>query len=390
LPSQYEVRSQSVLTLPFDNKLMAAKPTAVDLFCGAGGLSEGLRQAGFRILGAVEIDELSCETYAVNHTGVKLWRTDISRLSGRAIMKALGLTPGQLDLLAACPPCQGFSAMRTKNGARWNKDPRNDLISEVLRIIRALRPKSVMLENVPRLAANRRYSAFRKGLEALGYHVTWDILNVADFGVPQSRKRLVLLASKFVTPTFAPKARNGRTVRDAIGNLRSPTRSRDPLHNYTIRRSQKVVELIREIPGNGGSRSALSAKRQLECHKKLDGFRDVYGRMSWDRPAPTITGGCINPSKGRFLHPRANRAITLREAALLQSFPKSYRFRLKNGRYSVALLIGNALPPEFIRRHATALKHSLPKARGNSRGATAGSRETLRADGKGNELGQIR
>ena len=110
------------------------------------------------------------------------------------------------------------------------------------------------------------------------------------------------------------------------------------------------------IPANGGSRAALGVRNQLACHKRSNGFKDVYGRMAWDKPAPTITCGCINPSKGRFLHPEADRAITLREAALLQTFPKSYRFPLDEGRYPVAELIGNALPPEFIRRQAQALR----------------------------------
>lgn len=337
---------------------MRKKPRAVDLFCGAGGLSEGLRQAGYKVIGAVEIDSLACSTYRLNHKRVKLWERDITRLSGAAMMKALKLRPGALDLLAACPPCQGFSTMRTKNGARWNRDSRNDLIFEVLRIIRSMRPKTVMLENVPGLAENRRYVAFRKGLESLGYRVKWDVLNTVDFAVPQRRRRLVLLASKLGDPEFAPKARSYRSVRDTIGKLTIPEQSRDPLHNYLVRRSKKIENLIRKIPRNGGSRMALGLKAQLPCHKRLDGFKDVYGRMTWDKPAPTITGGCINPSKGRFLHPRANRAITLREAALLQTFPKTYRFPLDQGRYPVALLIGNALPPEFIRRHAKALRET--------------------------------
>ena len=338
---------------------MRRKPRAIDLFCGAGGLSEGLRQAGYNVIGAVEIDRLACSTYRLNHKRVKLWEMDITRLSGIAMMKALKLRPGELDLLAACPPCQGFSTMRTKNGARWNRDSRNDLIFEVLRIIRSIRPKTIMLENVPGLAENRRYVAFRKGLESLGYRVKWDILNTVDFAVPQRRRRLVLLASSLGDPEFAPKARSYRSVRQSIGNLTVPERSRDPLHNYPVHRSKKIENLIRKIPRNGGSRMALGLKAQLPCHQRLDGFKDVYGRMAWDKPAPTITGGCINPSKGRFLHPRANRAITLREAALLQTFPKTYRFPLDQGRYPVALLIGNALPPEFIRRHARALREMV-------------------------------
>lgn len=342
---------------------MRKKPIAVDLFCGAGGLTEGLRQAGYNVIGAVELDALACSTYKLNHKRVRLWKMDIRSLSGTVMMKALNLRSGELDLLAACPPCQGFSAMRTMNGTRWNRDPRNELIFEVLRIIRSMMPKSVMLENVPGLAESKRYVVFRKGLESLGYCIKWDILNTADFAVPQRRRRLVLLASRLGEPEFAPKVVNYLTVRQFIEKLTPPERSRDPLHNYSIRRSKKIEKIIRKIPRNGGSRKALGCKDQLPCHKRSNGFKDVYGRMAWDEPAPTITGGCINPSKGRFLHPFAHRAITLREAALLQTFPKAYRFPLDQGRYAVALMIGNALPPEFIRRIAVAMREqALPIA----------------------------
>lgn len=333
------------------------QPIAIDLFCGAGGLTEGLRQAGYKVIGGVELDPLACNAYRLNHKQVKVWEDDIRGLTGTTLMKALHLKSGELDLLAACPPCQGFSTMRTKNGTRFNRDPRNRLILDVLRIARSIRPKSIMIENVPGFIKSRSYIIFCEGLRRLGYHVTWDILNAVDYGVPQRRRRLVLLASKNNTPEFAPKAAKHRTVREFIGHLVPPERSSDPLHNYKIRRSKKVKKIIEMIPLNGGNRTALRRKDQLPCHKRSDGFKDVYGRMAWDKPAPTITGGCINPSKGRFLHPNAHRAITLREAALLQTFPKTYRFPLERGRYPAALLIGNALPPEFIRRIATALKN---------------------------------
>jgi DNA (cytosine-5)-methyltransferase 1 len=249
--------------------------------------------------------------------------------------------------------------MRTRNGIRRNQDERNDLIFEVLRVVRMTKPTSIMFENVPGLVKDARYKSFLVKLEALGYRVKWGILNAANFGVPQRRRRLVLLASRNGSPTFASRARCSATVRGAIEKLASPKRSRDPLHNYSTARSPKIRRLIQRIPRDGGSRAALGKRSQLACHKRSDGFKDVYGRMAWDKPAPTITCGCINPSKGRFLHPRANRAITLREAALLQTFPASYRFPLDDGRYSVAELIGNALPPEFIRRHAIALRKNL-------------------------------
>ena len=239
---------------------MTSKPKAIDLCCGAGGLSEGLRQAGFRVLGAVDLDPSACATYKLNHKGVKVWETDIRRLSGARIMRVLNLRPGELNLLAACPPCQGFSTMRTRNGTKRNRDRRNDLIFEVLRVVRSVRPVAVMLENVPGLARNRRYQGFRKGLESLGYRVKWRVLNTVDFQVPQRRRRLVLLASRAEEPEFAPIASSRPTVRDTIGSLAPPRRSRDPLHNYSPRRSKRIRERIRKIPRDGGSRAALGLK----------------------------------------------------------------------------------------------------------------------------------
>jgi DNA (cytosine-5)-methyltransferase 1 len=213
-----------------------------------------------------------------------------------------------------------------------------------------------MLENVPGLFKNSRYTRFVEGLKSLGYEVRGTILNAADFNVPQRRRRLVLLASTAGIPRFAEPATTNPTVRHAIGMIGPPRNSRDPLHNYSVRRSAEINRRIQRIPRDGGSRSALGAQNQLLCHRRLNGFKDVYGRMAWDEPSPTITCGCINPSKGRFLHPNENRAVTLREAALLQTFPATYKFPLDKGRYPVAELIGNALPPEFIRRHALALR----------------------------------
>lgn len=338
----------------------SSAPTALDLFSGCGGLTLGLKKAGFRLLGAVDIDPLSVETYKANHRDVKkTWAVDIRKLPVSKVMRTLRLKPGQLDLLAGCPPCQGFSSLRSLNGSNRIRDDRNELLFEFLRFVRVLKPKSVMLENVPRLAKNERMRRFRGELRALRYKIKWRVLNVADYGVPQRRRRLILIASRSFEPEFASPSETRQTVRDMVARLTSPRKSRDPLHRVAERRTKRVIGLIRMIPKDGGSRRDLGLRRQLDCHLKCDGFKDVYGRMAWDDVAPTITGGCINPSKGRFLHPSRNRAITLREAALLQGFPKGYRISLRQGRYRAAMLIGNALPPEFVKRHAAQLLKSL-------------------------------
>ncbi|MDP1946871.1 MAG: DNA cytosine methyltransferase [Nitrospirota bacterium] len=335
------------------------KPLAIDLFSGCGGLTLGLKQAGFRVVGAVEIDPLAVRTYKVNHKQVVVWEQDISELSVSKVMEKLKLSKGQLDLLAGCPPCQGFSALRTRNGANQNRDYRNSLIHEMLRFIRVLRPKAVMMENVPGLKSKKQFRDFYRGLKRLGYKVGWNVKDAARYGVPQRRKRLILLAGVDAKISFADESKKRRTVRHAIGGLAKAGSSGDAIHDIKEKRTAKVLDLIKDIPRDGGSRLDLPNDRQLTCHKNCDGFKDIYGRMAWKEVAPTITSGCLNPSKGRFIHPKENRAITMREAALLQSFPRDYWFPSDAGKQAGALMIGNALPPEFIRRHAVEIRKHL-------------------------------
>lgn len=340
-----------------------ARPLAIDLFSGCGGLTLGLKQAGFSVIGAVEIDSLAAETYRKNHPEVKLWEKDIRELTGKAVLHQLKIRKGQLDLLAGCPPCQGFSSMRTHNGSKRVRDVRNDLVFEYLRLVRELMPKVVMMENVPALAKNYRMKHFKEELSLLGYNTnnTPVVLNTAKYGVPQRRRRMILLCSRIghiEMPTG--KFENVATVQNAIGALPRPGRTGDPLHDFREKRTPRILAMIKRIPKNGGSRTDLPAEFRLPCHiRNPNGFKDVYGRMAWGDVAPTITGGCISPSKGRFLHPTQNRSITLREAALLQTFPINYSFSLARGRQGVALMIGNALPPTFIKKHALAVRRSL-------------------------------
>ncbi len=336
----------------------AGKPKAIDLFCGCGGLTLGLKQAGFEVIGAIDVEPLAVETYKVNHPEVYVWEKDICSLSVRSIKRKFGLKKGELDLLAGCPPCQGFSTMQTLNGGWQVKDDRNKLVFEFLRIAKGLMPKAIMMENVPGLKKYWRFKDFCTELRKLGYEINYDILDAADYGVPQRRKRLILLAGKNGKIEFARPVKK-RTVKSAIGKMPPAGTSGDKLHDLPERRTEKVKKLIRMIPKDGGSRTDLPKRYQLECHKKCDGFKDVYGRMAWGKVAPTITSGCTNPSKGRFLHPEENRAITLREAALLQTFPKDYYFTHKKGKGKNALMIGNALPVKFIKKHALSVSHFL-------------------------------
>lgn len=315
--------------------------------------------ARFRVIGAVDSDRRSTATYAANHPEVCVFESDIQGLSVGSFKAKVGLRKGELDLLAGCPPCQGFSALRTLNGAVGVEDPRNDLLFEFGRFVEGLRPKAVMMENVPGLQKDSRFKAFYALMERIGYQGDHRVLNAADYGVPQRRWRLIYLAGLGKAIPFAPASPNRRTVWDAIGSLPRAGRSGDPIHDIPERRSEKVLELIKCIPKNGGSRSDLGDDMQLECHRRCNGFHDIYGRMAWDDVAPTITTGCFNPSKGRFLHPVQNRAVTMREAALLQGFPRHYKFPTVEHKSAIALMVGNALPPPFIAAHARKIRAAL-------------------------------
>jgi len=328
--------------------------TAIDLFGGAGGLTAGLRAAGFDVLAAVDNSPLAIQAYQMNHAAVKTWRRDIRRLDPLTVAGEIGLQPGELTLLAGCPPCQGFSTLRTRRRSSSVADPRNGLVAQFARWAEQLRPRALMMENVPGLADDVRLTRMTRRLERLGYRLATAILDASDYGVPQRRRRLVMLGLLEVDVAFEATSVPPATVRDAIGGLPAPEHSDDPLHSHGERRSPDIRRRIRLIPPESGLRQ-LDRSLQLKCHQRTSGFYDVYGRMRWDEPAPTITGGCINPSKGRFLHPEQHRAITLREAALLQSFPKDYCLPLDRGKYRAAELIGNALPPRFIEHHARTL-----------------------------------
>ena len=344
-----------------------ANLTAIDLFCGAGGLSVGLKQAGFDVIAGIEIDKAAAETYKLNHDH-QIYQADIKTLDPFQIMFELKLKPGELDLLAGCPPCQGFSSHRTRNKASSVEDNRNDLVFEYLRFVKAFLPKTIMMENVPGLAKDQRMEKLKRELSKIGYLIDEKTVNIKDtcsFGVPQRRKRMILQASKFGFIPEPQESKKIKTVYDAIGNLPRPGNSGDVLHDLPHKLTDKVKKMISLVPKDGGSRSDLPIEYWLPCHvKNPSSYTDVYGRMAWGNVAPTITGGCISPSKGRYIHPSQDRAITLREAALLQTFPKSYKFSLKKGKESVALMIGNALPPKFIKVHALEIKKHLLSQKG--------------------------
>lgn len=332
---------------------MSTELKAVDAFCGCGGTSLGLKKAGFRVECALEVDSWAAETYMLNHPDTHVFY-DIRATPACVLMDVMGLRRGDLDLLTGCPPCQGFSSIRTLNAAAATKDERNSLIFEFGRLIDELLPKAILLENVPGLMTNWRFTKFVRQLKRLGYHVTVAHLDAADFGVPQRRKRLVLGASLIGTVDLSPPKVRRVSVRNAIGSLPSPEQSGRWMQRWHSQHSEAVLKRIRGIPKDGGSRRDLGYRKQLDCHRKSEdvGFGDVYGRMCWDDVSPTITRFSNNPSKGRFLHPDQDRALTLLESSILQGFPRSYRFSKKTPPTMIASMIGEAFPPAVAKELA--------------------------------------
>lgn len=341
-----------------DNKSMRRGYTAVDLFCGCGGVTEGLKQAGFTVIAAVDNDPTCCETYKLNHPEVKLLQQDIRKTTAKSLKCIIG--KNKLDLLVVCAPCQPFSRLNKST----QPDERVHLILQATRFARALKPKYVLFENVPGIAKN---SAIISELEAqfshLGYHITQpEQIDAADYEVPQRRVRCVIVASRKTAvklPMPITPSGQRKTVRDAIGKLSiAPIDNpEDPLH-ASRQHSKETLSRMQHISHDGGSRDELPPELVLPCHRKLNEagkvshFSDVYGRMRWDSVAPTLTTGCTDVTKGRYTHPSQDRAITLREAALLQTFPYNYHFFGNMGQ--VARQIGNAVPVNLAKNLAAA------------------------------------
>jgi DNA (cytosine-5)-methyltransferase 1 len=338
-------------------------PTAVDLFCGCGAVSAALKSRRFRVVAAVDNDPIACTSYRKNHPTVALHAKDIRRVDPREIRRDL-LSGRNLDLLVVCAPCQPFSSQNRKKGA----DARARLILSAVRFADILKPKVIFFENVPGLARGRFsavLSELQKRLSKLDYVVgDPDEVDAADYAVPQRRRRCVLLARKRAAPPALPSALTPsgkrKTVRNAIRNLSklaAGQKSRSPLDPLHFARQHHPIALkrLRAIPKNGGGRESLPKTLRLACHGDDDkSFSDVYGRMAWDDVAPTLTTGCTDITRGRFAHPTANRAITLREAARLQTFPDTFWFG--GSAQQIATQIGNAVPVRLVEAFAPVLR----------------------------------
>lgn len=334
---------------------------AIDLFCGAGGLTLGLRRAGWDVLAGIDVDEAVGDTYRSNNPGSRFLAADLRSVTDAEILALAGDAPRRELLLAGCAPCQPFSKQRRRRGLARRAD--GALLGQFARLVVALRPGSVLMENVPGITAVPGFSSFRRFLRVLrdcGYNCDHGVLNARDFGVPQHRRRCVLLAvhgseASLPTPVVRDPVRGGVTVRAGIG--RFPTIAAGEAHRRVPNHvaaglSPLNLERMRATPPDGGSRRDWPQRLKLDCHRRTLGFSDVYGRMWWDRVAPTLTSRCNSLSNGRFGHPEQDRAISLREAAALQTFPDDYEFFGTRNR--IAGWIGNAVPVLFAEALGTA------------------------------------
>ena len=359
-------------------------PTVVDLFCGVGGLTHGLRLAGLNVTAGIDLDSSCKYAYEHNNAGTKFITADVDKVFPEEV-SALYPENG-LRILVGCAPCQPFSKYTKRyrkgeqNGGRendeWQQDNKWKLLYSFADIIRHVLPDIVSMENVPELAEEQVFEDFYKTLFQLEYNVSYSIVYCPDYGVPQNRRRLVLLASrlgelKLIEPFYEED--NYRTVKDSIGELphieAGKNNPNDFLHSAARLSATNMSRIRSSVPG--GTWRDWDDSLKLKCHKENSGktYVSIYGRMCWDAPSPTITTQFYGYGNGRFGHPEQDRALTLREGALLQSFPPNYEFvdpAREFNRREVGTHIGNAVPVELGRAIGVSIKYHIAEANGNA------------------------
>jgi len=332
------------------------KISAIDLFCGIGGLSYGLKEVGIKIKAGIDIDK-SCQYTFETNCKTKFIDKNIQEIKGTELKSLYGKNDAKI--LVGCAPCQPFSSYTYKKDKE--KDNRWQLLYEFSRLVKETNPVIVSMENVPTLLNFKEapvFYDFVDSLKKIGYFVWYKIIYAPDYGIPQKRKRLVLLASKLgaieiLDPTHSPE--KYITVKDAIGHLdkikSGESSEKDFIHKAAKLSDKNIKRIKQSIPG-GSWKKDWDENLKLKCHKIKKGksYVSVYGRMKWDEPSPTMTTFCTGIGNGRFGHPEQDRAISLREAAILQTFPIDYKFadNAENLKFSKASKhIGNAVPPKL-------------------------------------------
>jgi DNA (cytosine-5)-methyltransferase 1 len=342
---------------------MTKQIKAVDFFSSLGGVSLGFKQAGIDVLGGIDIDNTCKETYEKN-IGAKFLHADVSNLDKKKFGKFFGIRRRQRDLVfVGCSPCQYYSNIKTDKTKSCST---RLLLEDFQEFVEYYKPGYVFVENVPGLDTNPEspLGKFKKFLIENRYTFDDGVINAKHYGVPQNRRRYVLIASRVKKNISLPipNKKEIKTVRDAIGDLAKykPISAGHKDESYFNHSSAKLSELnllrIKNTPKNGGNRRSWEENNslQLDCYIEHKGHTDVYGRMSWDKPSPAITTRFVSLSNGRYGHPEQDRAISLREGATLQSFPEDFVF-YSESQVTVAKMIGNAVPPLLAKSIATSL-----------------------------------
>lgn len=327
---------------------------AVDLFCGVGGLTHGLTKAGVQVRLGVDLDP-ACRFPMETNNDAKFLEADVGSLLPSDVKTAFG--DAQITLLAGCAPCQPFSSY-SQSAKRDTPHDDWELLRSFSKLVLAVRPTLVTMENVPPLLKQQIFKDFVGDLHEAGYDIDFKVVDGRDIGLPQRRQRLVLVASLLGPIVIPDAAKQQTTVREAIADLPKLSAGSsdpdDPLHAAASLSELNLARIRHSKPG--GTWRDWPSELVAPCHARRSGatYPSVYGRMEWDRPAPTMTTQCYGFGNGRFGHPEQDRAISLREAAMIQSFPKSYSFAPDGTRINfntLGRMIGNAVPVllgEFI------------------------------------------
>ncbi|MFA5652228.1 MAG: DNA cytosine methyltransferase [Candidatus Paceibacterota bacterium] len=344
---------------------------AVDFFCSGGGMTCGLKQAGINVIAGIDNDPKCKDTYEKNNIGSKFILADVFDLKEKDLQKQLNLKKNDDNLvLIGCSPCQFWSIIRTD---KTKSAKSKNLLTEFERFVHYFNPGYVLVENVPGILGKKDKSGLDKfvsNLEKKGYKVHYEIINMSNYGVPQSRRRFSLIATRLSKNKISLKTSTNKVslLKDFIGVKNGfapvhPGNKDSSVFNHNVAGlTEKNIERLKKTPKNGGSwLDWANNKKLMRKSYRGQGFKDNYGRMCWDKPAPTITTKFFSISNGRFAHPEENRAISIREGATLQTFPKKYIFYTKN-LADAARIIGNAVPPIFAKQLGEViLKNHDPK-----------------------------
>ena len=358
--------------------------TCIDLFCGAGGLTHGLRREGIDVVAGFDVDEACRHPYSANNDAT-FFKEDVARVTSGRIDGLFG--DARVRVLAGCAPCQPFSTYSRRYDTLTS--PRWGLLYQFARLVKKSRPDLVTMENVPLVTRHEVFDDFIRALERIGYHVWSDVVDCSEHGLPQKRRRMVILASLHGPIELAsPSARRPKTVRDAIGDLRPITQGgsfrTDPMHTAASLSELNLERIRASTPG--GTWRDWPEHLIAACHRRKTGktYPSVYGRMSWDEPSPALTTQFFGFGNGRFGHPEQDRALSLREGAILQGFPKTYSFVPDDAPIefrTMGRMIGNAVPVTLgrvIGRSILAhLGMSAVGAGKKKRGASRGDRRSL-------------